>query len=69
MSIPPSRLSERHFADSLPPAEEKTNRTRQRIICCSKRDSKGKKDNFLRTVGKLKADKSYAEDARGLQVT
>ncbi|XP_035217648.1 piggyBac transposable element-derived protein 4-like [Stegodyphus dumicola] len=40
---PPSRLSERHFVDYIPPTEKKSNPRRQCIICCSKRDSRGKK--------------------------
>ncbi|GFX89550.1 hypothetical protein TNCV_72431 [Trichonephila clavipes] len=38
----PSRLSERHFLDYIPPNREETNPTRQCIICYSKRDSKKK---------------------------
>ncbi|XP_035214082.1 piggyBac transposable element-derived protein 4-like [Stegodyphus dumicola] len=44
---PPSRLSERHFVDYIPPTEKKSNPTRQCIICCSKRDSRGKKRNKI----------------------
>ncbi|GFS49990.1 piggyBac transposable element-derived protein 4-like [Trichonephila clavipes] len=41
---PPSRLSERHFVDFIPPTERKSDPTRQCIICCSERDRKEKKE-------------------------
>ncbi|GFV91888.1 HTH_38 domain-containing protein [Trichonephila clavipes] len=40
---PPSCLSERHFVYHIPQTEKKTIPSRQSIICCSKRDSKGDK--------------------------
>ncbi|GFU40912.1 hypothetical protein TNCV_2466881 [Trichonephila clavipes] len=39
----PSRVFQRHFVDYISPTKKKINPTRQRIICCSKRDSKGEK--------------------------
>ncbi|GFX90774.1 hypothetical protein TNCV_3166051 [Trichonephila clavipes] len=40
---PPSCLPERHFVDYIPEKEKKSNPTRLRIICCSKRERKGKR--------------------------
>ncbi|GFV38295.1 hypothetical protein TNCV_1619411 [Trichonephila clavipes] len=42
---PFSRLSERHFVGHIPPPKKQINPTRQCIICCSKRDIKGKNLN------------------------
>lgn len=40
---PPMRLSARHFPDFIPPTERKANPTRQCVICCRKRDERGKR--------------------------
>ncbi|XP_023228763.1 piggyBac transposable element-derived protein 4-like [Centruroides sculpturatus] len=39
----PSRLTERHYPDFIPPTEKKTSPTRCCVVCCNRRNEEGKK--------------------------
>uniref|UniRef100_A0A8C5LXP6 PiggyBac transposable element-derived protein 4 n=1 Tax=Leptobrachium leishanense TaxID=445787 RepID=A0A8C5LXP6_9ANUR len=41
--VSPEHLTGRHFVDHIPPTERKSVPTRMCVLCCSKRDDKGKK--------------------------
>uniref|UniRef100_A0A8C5W7D9 PiggyBac transposable element-derived protein 4 n=1 Tax=Leptobrachium leishanense TaxID=445787 RepID=A0A8C5W7D9_9ANUR len=41
--VNPERLTGRHFMDYIPPSEKKAAPTRMCVVCCSKRDDRGKK--------------------------